>query len=99
MGIDTGKSGQQCVDGLGLGRPYDTAFSECCNEVVSTSPSPSTSTITTTASLTSIQSDTTEPQNKNREHNTSDPRKYKIAFQKYINFLPKPSTSIKGNKY
>lgn len=83
MGIETGSSGQQCIDGLGLGRPYDTAFSECCNDALPKSSTTSTSTTTTTtiSSPTSIQSDTAQSPSKTRELNTSDPRKREIYIR------------------
>lgn len=74
MGRETGNAGQACTDGLGLGRPYDTAFSECCNEVSSSSSPIKILTSTTALQTTSIKPDVTQLQSKNGT-STSDPRK------------------------
>lgn len=51
MGIEAGRTGQSCsMDGLGLLPPYDSTFTQCCQNVLSTSSTSTTSPATVTAS-------------------------------------------------
>lgn len=56
IGLDTGKSGDACVDTLGLQPPYDKSFITCCKEVSPTTEI--TSSTTPTAPTSDLQKTT-----------------------------------------